>query len=65
MSNSEVINGFVSFLIFENCQGCTECMPQIDTDFFPGLACVNEGEAKWFMDCGKRYLEKIRESEGK
>ena len=61
MSNSEMktlIDEFVSFLIFENCEGCTECDPRIDEDFFPGFACCEQGRCKWFMDKGKRFIAK-------
>lgn len=54
----EVIDRFVAFLIKENCQGCTECEPRINPDFFPGHACKCEGEAKWFMAMASEFKEK-------
>lgn len=53
-----IIDEFVSFLILENCEGCTECEPRIDDDFFPNFACVEQGRAKWLMDEGKRFIAK-------
>lgn len=61
----EIIDKFVNFLIEENCQGCTECEPRLDTDWFPNFACCEEGTAKWLLDCAERFKKKERINYGK
>ena len=54
-----IIDRFVEFLIKENCQDCTECEPRLDSDFYPGMVCLHEGEAKWMLDCAERFKRNI------
>lgn len=60
---AKLIDGFVEFLIREECQGCTECEPRLPADWKPNFACISEGYAKHFMDCGERFLKAEREEE--
>ena len=56
-----VIDRFVEFLIKENCEDCKECEPRLDSDFYPGMVCLHEGEAKWFLDCAERFKQTMNQ----
>ena len=60
-----IIDRFVEFLIKENCEGCEECEPRLDSDFYPGMACLHEGECKWMLDCAEQFKTQYFESNNK
>ena len=52
---AEKIDKFVDFFILNNCGGCTECEPRLSSDWFPNMACCEEGRAKWFLQMSEEF----------
>ena len=47
------IDGFVDFLISENCAGCQECDPKKPLP--SGVVCMEQGFAKFVLDTAEEY----------